>query len=101
LVLAVFTPPANVPPAPVAGTSNVTSAPLTGFWLPSTTVATSGVAKFALTAALCGVPLVAVIETSAPVTFVSSKLAGVSPVMVAVTAKAPAVASAVNVDDVA
>jgi len=86
LVLAVFTPPANVPPGPVAGTSNVTSAPLTGLWLPSTTVATSGAEKLARTGALCGVPLVAAIDMSAPVTFVNWKLAAVvTPVTVAVT----------------
>jgi hypothetical protein len=54
--------------------------------LPSTTVATSGVAKAALTFALCGVPLVAVIDTSAPVTLVRVKLAGVdTPETAAVT----------------
>jgi hypothetical protein len=84
LVVAVSTPPANVPPAPDGGTSNVTRAPLTGFWLPSTTVATSGAANPALTDALCGVPLVAAIDTTAPVMFVSLKLAAVvTPVTVA------------------
>jgi hypothetical protein len=86
LVVAVSTPPANVPLAPVVGTSNVTSAPLTGFMLPSTTVATSGAANAALTVALCGVPLVAAIAISAPVTFASLKsAAAVTPDTVAVT----------------
>ena len=86
LVVAVFTPPANVPPAPVGGTANVTSAPLTGFWLASNTVTTSGAANAALTDALCGVPLVAVIDITAPVMFASLKLAAViTPVTAAVT----------------
>jgi hypothetical protein len=75
LVVAVFTPPAKVPLAPVDGTSNVTVTPLTGFCPPSNTVATNGAPNVVLTDALCGVPLVAVIDTSAPVIFVSVKLA--------------------------
>jgi hypothetical protein len=102
LVVAVFTPPANVPLAPVVGTSNVTTAPGTGFWFPSTTVATNGTANVELTVAVCGVPLVAVIEMSAPVMFVRVKLAGVAtPATVAVTVKPPVVVFAVNVDEVA
>jgi hypothetical protein len=62
-VVAVFTPPAKVPLAPVAGAVNVTTTPLVGD-PPVVTVATSGAANAALTAALCGVPLVAVIETT-------------------------------------
>jgi hypothetical protein len=88
LVVAVFTPPANVTLAPVAvaGGSNVTSAPLTGFWLRSTTVTTNGAANGVLTVALCGVPLVAVIDTTGPVMFARLKLAAVvTPVTVAVT----------------
>jgi len=75
LVVAVLTPPANVPLAPADGTSKVTVTPLIGFWLPSKTVATNGAPNVVLTGALCGVPLVAVIDTSAPVIFVSVKLA--------------------------
>ena len=86
LVTAVFTPPANVPLAPVAGTSNVTVAPLTGDPF-AITVATNGAANAALTVALCGVPLVGVIDMTAPVMFVRLKLAGVAtPATVAVTA---------------
>jgi hypothetical protein len=85
LVVAVFTPPANVPPAPIAGTSNVTSTPFSGD-PPDVTVTTSGAANAALTVALCGVPLVAVIDTTAPVMFVRLKLAGAAtPATVAVT----------------
>jgi hypothetical protein len=46
--------------------------------LPSTTVATSGAAKAELTVALCGVPLVAEMAISAPVTFVRLNSAGVA-----------------------
>jgi len=86
LVVAVFTPPAKVPLAPVAGTSKVTSAPLTGFRLLSSTVTDSGAPKAALTIALCGVPLVVVIDMTAPVMFVRLRLAAVAtPATVAVT----------------
>jgi hypothetical protein len=85
LVVAVFTPFANVPLAPVAGTPNVTVAPLTGVPF-DVTVTTSGAANAAFTVALCGVPLVAVIDTTAPVMFVSVKsAAAVTPATVAVT----------------
>jgi hypothetical protein len=84
-VVAVLTPLANVPLAPAAGTSNVTCAPLTADPF-DVTVTTSGAAKPALTVALCGVPLVAVIEMGAPVMFVSWKLAAVvTPTTEAVT----------------
>jgi hypothetical protein len=86
LVVAVFTPPAKVPLAPVAGTSKVTSAPLSGFPLLSSTVTDSGAANAALTVALCGVPLVVAIDTTAPVMFLRLKLAAVAtPASVAVT----------------
>jgi hypothetical protein len=85
LVIAVFTPPANVPLAPIVGTSNVTVAPLTGAPFDAT-VTTSGAVNPELTVALCGVPLVAVIDMTAPVMFVSLKLAAaVTPATVAVT----------------
>jgi hypothetical protein len=61
LVVAVFTPPANVPLGPVAGAVNVTTTPLAGAPF-AVTVATSGSPKAALTAWLCGVPAVAVID---------------------------------------
>ncbi len=77
---------ANVPLAPDAGAVNVTIAPFTGFWPLSSTVATSGAANAVLVAALCGVPLVAVIEAAAPAVLVRLKLAGVdTPVTAAVT----------------
>ena len=61
-VVAVFTPPANVPEAPLLGTVNVTVAPLTALLFESFTVAISALVKAVLTVALCGVPPVAVIE---------------------------------------
>jgi hypothetical protein len=62
LVVAVLTPPANVPLAPVcAGAVKVTVTPLVGV-PPVVTVACSGV-NAVLTATLCGVPPVAVINT--------------------------------------
>jgi orotate phosphoribosyltransferase-like protein len=64
LVVAVFTPPAKVPLAPVcAGAVNVTVTPLVGV-PPVVTVATSNAVNAVLTVALCGVPLVAAIETT-------------------------------------
>ena len=102
LVVAVFTPPANVPLAPLPGAVNVTVTPLTGLLLESFTVACSWVANAVLIVALCGVPLVAAIEAAAPAVFVSAKFAGVAtPATVAVTVYAPAVALAVNTADVA
>ena len=62
LVVAVFKPPANVPLAPLTGAVNVTSTPLTGLLPASFTVATKGAANAVLIAALCGVPLVVVME---------------------------------------
>jgi hypothetical protein len=47
-VVAVFTPPANVPLAPLAGGVNVTMTPLTGLLPASVTVATRGAAKAVL-----------------------------------------------------
>jgi hypothetical protein len=57
LVVAVFTPPAKVPVAPEAGAVKVTVTPVVGD-SPVVTVATSGAANAAPTAALCAVPLV-------------------------------------------
>jgi hypothetical protein len=64
LVVAVVTPPANVPLAPVvAGAVNVTVAPLTGV-VPVITVATSGFVNAVPTVALCPPPLVATIVST-------------------------------------
>jgi len=93
---------ANAPPAPVAGAVKVTDAPLTGFWLASTTVATSGAPNAVLTSASCRDPLVAAIEAGGPEVFVRLKLVvAVTPATVAVTTSAPMVPLAVNTDDVA
>jgi hypothetical protein len=54
---------ANVPLAPVAGAVKTTKAPLTGE-PPIITVATSGAANAVLSAALCGVPPVAAIDSA-------------------------------------
>jgi hypothetical protein len=101
-VVAVFTPPANVPLAPLAGGVKVTTTPLTGLFPESVTVATNGAANAVLIAALCGVPLVAVTLAAAPALFVSAKLADVAPVALATTLYGPpAMALAVNVAEVA
>jgi hypothetical protein len=71
--------PVNVPLGPVPGAAKVTTAPLTGFWKLSTTVASSS-ENSVVTVALCGVPCVAVIAAGAPAMFVRLKLAGVAPV---------------------
>jgi hypothetical protein len=77
-VVAVFTPPANVPLAPLAGALNVTTTPLTGLLPASFTVATSGAANAVLIVALCGVPAVATRLAAAPAVLVSEKFAGVA-----------------------
>jgi hypothetical protein len=101
-VVAVFTPPANVPLAPDAGGVNVTTTPLTGLFPASVTVATRGAANAALMAALCGVPLVAATLAAAPTLFVKAKFAEVAPVALATTLYGPpAVEFAVKVADVA
>src|SRR5579863_6140118 len=93
---------AKVPLAPDAGAVKVTEAPLTGFESLSRTVATSGAAKAAPTAALCPDPLVGVIDAAAPAVLVRLKLAGVdTPATDAVTVYAPAVVPAVNTAEVA
>lgn len=102
LVVAVFTPPAKLPLAPVLGAVNVTVTPLTGFDPLSRTVTTSGNAKAALTAALCAEPLVAVTDAATPALFVKLKVAGVdTPAAVALTVYVPAVLLAVNAAEVA
>jgi len=77
-VVAVFTPPANVPLAPLAGGVNVTTTPLTGLFPASVTVVTRGAANAVLIAAFWGVPLVAVTFAAGPAVFVNAKFAGVS-----------------------
>jgi len=62
LVVAVFTPPANVPEAPLLGAVNVTVTPFTPLPLEFSTVITSGLANAVPTVVLCGVPLVAAME---------------------------------------
>ena len=74
-VSTVFTPPANVPLAPVPGAVNVTVTPETGLPPETFTVATSGAAKAVLTVVLCGVPLVAVMLAGALAVLVREKLA--------------------------
>jgi hypothetical protein len=62
LVVAVFTPPANVPLAPVVGAVNVTTTPPIGV-APSVTVATRGAANGKLVGELCADPLVSAIDS--------------------------------------
>jgi len=76
-VVAVFTPLANVPLAPLPGAVNVTTTPLTGLFPASVTVATNGAANVVLIAALCPEPLVTVTFAAGPGMFVSEKFAGV------------------------
>ena len=73
LVFAVFTPPAKVPLAPPVGAVNVTVAPATGLPKESFTVACKGLAKAVLTAVVCGVPPVAVIDDGTPARLVRAK----------------------------
>jgi hypothetical protein len=91
LLTAVFTPPANVPLAPLAGAVNVTVTPLTGLLRASFTVACMAVANAVLIDALCGVPAVAVmLAGAAAARLVSEKFAGVAtPATDAVTVYAP------------
>src|SRR5437763_11515973 len=74
--VAVFTPPANVPLAPLPGAVNVTVTPLTPLPKESLTVACSCVANAVLMEALCGVPAVALILAADPARFVREKFAG-------------------------
>src|SRR6202140_1600597 len=79
LVTAVFTPPANVPLAPVcAGAVNVTVTPETGLLPLSFTVAFNAVVNAVLIVADCGVPAVAVTVAAGPVLFVRAKFAAVA-----------------------
>ena len=101
LVVAVFTPPANVPLGPLPGGVKVTTTPFTGFPPLSVTVATNGAANAAPIVADCPEPLVAVTVVAAPALLVSEKFAEVAPVALATTLYAPALLLAVNVADVA
>src|SRR5579864_1037243 len=87
LVLTVFTPPANVPLAPVCeGGVNVTLAFGTGFPRLSATSATNGLLNDVLMVALWLDPLTTVMEAGVPAVFVREKLAGVpTPPTVAAT----------------
>ena len=86
LVVAVFAPPAKLPLAPLLGGVKVTVTPFTGVPLAFVTVTTKGAGKGVLMAALCGVPLVAVIFVGGPGVFVNEKLAvPVIPTTLAVT----------------
>ena len=85
LVVAVFTPPAKVPLAPLAGGANVTTTPLTGLLPASVTVATRGAPNAVLIVVLCGVPLVAATLVGVPEVFVREKFAEVAPVALATT----------------
>ena len=75
LVVAVVTPPANVPPAPLPGAAKVTITPFTGLLPASFTVTWNCVVNAVLTVALCGVPAVAVMLAAGPVRLVKEKLA--------------------------
>jgi len=98
----VFTPPANVPLAPLPGTVNVTTTPLTGLFPASVTVATNGAAKAVLIVALCPDPLVTTIFAGGAPRFVNEKFAEVAPVALATTLYGPpTVAFAVKIADVA
>jgi len=101
-VVAVFTPPANVPLAPLPGAVNVTTMPLTGLLPASVTVATNDAANAVLIVALCPEPLVTTTFAGGAPTFVNATFAEVVPVALATTLYGPpTVAFAVNVADVA
>ena len=85
LVVAVFTPPANVPLAPLPGAVNVTTTPLTGLFPESVTVATNGAPKAVLIGALCPDPLVTTTFAAVPTVLVNEKFAEVAPVALATT----------------
>jgi hypothetical protein len=88
-VVAVFTPPANVPLAPLVGAVNVTTTPFTGLFDTSLTVACNGAANAVLIVALWGVPAVAVMLAGGPVTVKATPLLATPPT---VTTTLPVVA---------
>jgi hypothetical protein len=101
-VVAVFTPPAKAPLAPLVGAVNVTSTPLTGLFPASVTVATKTAPKAVLIAALCPEPLVTATLAGAAARLVSEKFADVAPVALATTLYGPpAVAFAVKTGEFA
>jgi hypothetical protein len=101
-VVPVFTPPANVPLAPLVGAVNVTSTPLTGLFPASVTVATKGAANAVAIAVLCPDPLVTTTFAAGPAVLLNEKFAEVAPVALATTLYGPpTVAFAVNVAEVA
>jgi hypothetical protein len=101
-VVAVFTPPTNVPLAPLPGAVNVTTTPLTGLFPASVTVATNGAPNAVLIVALCPDPLVTTTLAAGPAVLVNEKFAEVAPVVLATTLYGPpAVAFAAKVADVA
>src|SRR5260370_33010685 len=65
-VVAVVTPPANVPLAPLPGDAKVTAAPLTGLLRESFTAACRWIANAVFTVALCDAPAVAVMLAGIP-----------------------------------
>jgi hypothetical protein len=76
LVTAVFTAPAKLPLGPLEGGVKVTLIPLRGLPFASLTVTTRGLANAVFVSALCGVPLVAVMDPATPV-LVKVNVAGV------------------------
>jgi len=89
LVVAVLTPPAKVPLAPLVGAANVTTTPFNGLLPESVTVATNGAANAVLIAALCPEPLVTTTLDAGPGVFVNEKFAEVAPVALATTLYGP------------
>jgi hypothetical protein len=75
VAVAVVPPPEKVPLAPLPGAVKVTTTPFVPV-PPVVTVATRGAANAVLITALCGVPLVAVMVSTAAAVFVRLKLAG-------------------------
>jgi len=75
LVTAVFTPPANVPLAPLVGALKVTVTLATGLLLASVTITCSCAANAELIVAFCGVPALATMLAGGLPKFVSEKLA--------------------------
>src|SRR5205814_352462 len=78
LVVAVFTPPAKLPLAPLPGAPNVTVTPATGLPPASFTVATSGAANAVLIVALRSEERRVGMESTARAVLVSEKSAGVA-----------------------
>jgi len=78
-VVAVFTPPANVPLAPAVGALKVTTTPApTGLPIEFFTIAESCMGNGILIIWLCPPPFVAVIVGTAAGRFVNEKLAGIA-----------------------